>query len=338
MRYLWLVALLLVGCPKAIPTPMPPTTTTTSVPTLSPRVDRHINLQDVRGVTAFGATLLTKDELLAFIIHAKAANINTFRVGAQTDGWCGMQPEPTYLVCGPSLGTSEWHSNLKRLLDVTSRIPDVWIQLIPTFTHKQDSGGLPRFMAMTENVIAVQQAGSLDDPTPYKHVIWEAANEFIHPISSIRMRHMKKLLERLKGTGLPVGADYGGGRTQPWPGEYLEELLPYVDYIAFHPPRNRLEDGVCTSIRPGINRIRRIVRKYNKPVWFDETLSYTSEESKELYGYTVSGHDALCALGTDEERRREIQAFKNDAINAGAIWFTHARWLFGCKRLGWLPN
>lgn len=297
---------------------------------VDPRVDRLCPLGEVTGLISFGMTLLDEGQIIADVEYAKAHGHDTYRVGAWLDGWC--ETGVSYLPCGPAYGSEEADENLRRLLDVTSRIPDIWIQLIPTFTHKGDDGGLPHFMAMTERVIAIVQAGTPDDPTQFRHVVWEAANEHIHPISKIRHRHIKKLLERLRETGLPVGVDYS------FTDGYPEDLLPLVDYVAFHTPRFRWKDGKCTSELPSRNRMRKVIRQYDKPVWMDETVKYVSDYSKEYYDIGRGGGYVECAGRTEARRKKAIMDFKADVEWAGARWFTHATHRFYCIRPGWLPN
>lgn len=323
-------ALLLYCDGRPPPPPPPPPPTTTTVPIQPPRVDRLCPLDEVTGLTSFGMTLLDEGQIIAHVEHAKAHGHDTFRVGAWLDGWCNMGV--SYLPCGPAYGSAEADENIRRLLDVTSRIPDVWVQLIPTFTHKQDSGGLPHFMTMTERVIAIQQAGTPDDSRPFLHVVWEAANEYIHPISNIRHRHIKRLLERLRETGLPVGVD------RAWSEGYPEDLLPLVDYVAFHTPRYDWSNGICTSELPSRASMRKRIRRFDKPVWVDETVKYVSDYSKEYYDIGRGGGYAECGGRTEARRKRVVTDFKNDIEFAGGRPFTHAAWLFECTRPGWLPN
>lgn len=321
---------LLLSCNGPPPPPPPPPPTTTTVPVQPPRVDRLCPLDEITGLTSFGMTLLDEEQIIAHVEHATASGHDTFRVGAWLDGWCPM--DVSYLPCGPEYRSEEADENLRRLLDITSRIPDIWIQLIPTFTHKQDSGGLPHFMAMTERVIAIQQAGSPDDPTPYRHVVWEAGNEVVHPISKIKHRHVKALLRRLSETGLPVGVDYA------WREGYPKDILPLVDYVAFHTPRFDWSDGVCTSELPGRNRMRKRIGQFDKPVWVDETVKFVSDYSKEHYGIGRGGGYADCAGRSENRRKRTVTDFKSDVEFAGAQWFSHPTWGFECVRPGWLPQ
>lgn len=364
-RILGLSLLALWGCNGTPPPPPPTTTTTVSTTTVHPRHDSPADLRNIRGVTAFGASLLSEEELIDFIEYLKASGYNTMRVGAQTDGWCsmqtraawmedlGMMPEQpllreramraaeSYLVCGPKFGSEEWEANLRRLLEVSSRYEGVWVQLIPTFTHKQDTGGLAHFMEMTERVIAIVESGTPGDPTPLRNVVYEAANEYVHPISNITHEMVKALLVRLRETGLPVGTDRSGGRQWPWEGYYPEDLLPLVDYVAFHPPRNRWENGDCVDELPGDDRLRAVVRKYaQKPVWFDETIAWISDAEKARFGIAGGrdgGHYSCCGLRSEGRRRKVIAGFKAAVEEHNIIWFAHATWLFACKPLGWLP-
>lgn len=337
MKFILALIALLLSCdgtftPSSVNTTS--TSTSTSVPARPPRVDQRPDLWNIRGVTAFGAPLLEKPELLSFIHHVQNYGVNILRAGAQTDGWCGHRQIYLDECCGPELGTEAWRENLVRFLDVTSRIPGLYVQLIPTFTHKQN--GYQQCLWITEQVIAIQQAGSEDDPRPYEHVVWEAVNEPNHPISRLTMRQVVRLLELLRETELAVGVDSGGGDAHPWEGHYPPEFLPYVDYIAFHPPRH--VNG-CTPARPGLARLRKVIGSYGLPVWLDETTGYISDESKALYGIgDQNGHYAACGGKTEKYRKRLTQEYMEDTEAAGGIWFTHAPWLFKCDRLGWLPS
>lgn len=337
-------ALLFVACPlddcDSAAGPSPTTTTTTIQelePTKPPRVDVRPDLYGIRGCTAFGAAALTESGLLAFIHHVKAEGCDIIRVGAQTDGWANTSALYLQASVGPPVLSAAWKENLKRLLDVTSRIDGISLQLIPTFTHKHE--GFQRCMEITREVVAIQQAGSEDDPTPYRHIVWEAMNEYKHPLSRVSRDQVAKLLGYLKSeTGLPVGTDSSGGHGAKWIGEYRPELLPLVDYVAFHPPRNDMHDGKCTSIRPDYWQLLKTIHSYGKPVWIDEPTCYISDDSKDLYGISWSGHYALCGGGTEAARQKFIKDYMWDVEHAGGVWFTHATWLFECRRLGWLPN
>lgn len=336
MRIPFLTLLLLLACDPITYQP-PPITTTTIQPieTRPPRVDEVLtDLYNVTGCTAFGAALLNEGELTSLIYHGMARGCDVYRVGAQTDGWCGTGVDYLEDACGPPVGTREWRENLERLLDVSARIPGVYIQLIPTFTHKQDPGGLDRAMRIIEQVIAIVKAGG------FKHIVWEAVNEYVHPISRYSTRDVAAMLVRLRKTGLPVGADEPGSRrSRIWEAEYSPELLLLVDYIALHPPRNEIRDGECTSIRPSFNQLRDVVMAYNLPVWIDEPTCALSDAMKSRYGIgDLRGHYALCGGGSEQDRRAYIRAYADDVRNAGAVWFTHTLWGFECRYLDWLPN
>jgi hypothetical protein len=335
-------ALLFVACPlddcdsAAGPSSII-TTTTTTVESKPPRVDQEPDLWSVRGCTAFGAANLTESELTAFISHIQG-KCDMLRTGAQTDGWRGMGAPYLEASVGPRFFTPEWQANLERFLDVTARM-GINVQLIPTFTHKQ--AGYARCMEITKRVVEIQQAGSDDDPTPYRHIVWSAVNEWKHPISKLNRGNVIELLRYLKReTGLAVGADMSGGTggRGGWIGEYDSVLLPFVDYVAFHPPRYRMfGDNGCESRRPNYWDLRKTVARHLKPVWIDEPTCFISDASKALYGIERSGHYALCGGGTEDQRKKHIRDYKWNVEHAGAIWFTHATWLFECRRLGWLP-
>ena len=337
----WLLILLaLTFCCDGSPISPPPpvTTTTTAPPSRPPRVDQEPDLYDIRGVTAFGAALLDEQELLSFIHHVMASGVNILRVGAQTDDWCGHRNIYIDECCGPHWQSEEARENLQRLLDVTSRIPGLYVQLIPTFTHKKY--GIQRCMRLTEQAIEIVMSGSEDDPEPYRHVVWEGINEWKHPRSALTQADVTKILKRLRKTGLPVGTDRGGGNDVPWQGYYPPEHLPYVDYVALHPPRHIGSSQTdCISAIPSRSRLRKVVNKYSLPVWMDETICYISDESKAMYGIGENdGHYTYCGGSTEARRRLMIQNFMHDVEEVGGIWFSHALWLFKCERLGWLPS
>ena len=333
--------LVIVLCCDGNPVAPPPpslTTTTTAPPSRPPRVDQEPDLYAIRGVTAFGAALLDEQELLAFIHHVMAAGVNILRVGAQTDDWCGHRNIYIDECCGPHWQSEAARDNLARLLDVTSRIPGLSVQLIPTFTHKKY--GIGRCMKLTEQAIEIVMAGSEDDPEPYRHVVWEAVNEAKHPRSALSQADVVKLLKRLKKTGMPVGTDQGGGNDVPWEGFYSPEYLSLVSYIAFHPPRHvGASKSDCISALPSRSRLRKVISKFSLPVWMDETICYISDESKALYGIgEQEGHYTYCGGSTEERRRLMIQNFMHDVEAAGGSFFFHALWCFRGIRLGWLPS
>jgi hypothetical protein len=198
-------------------------------------------------------------------------------------------------------------------------------------------------MKITKKVVEFQQAGSEDDPTPYRHIVWEAWNEIKHPIthsSNREFSNIKQMLSYLRNTtGLPVGTDYDvSGERRDWVGEYPRALLPYVDYVAFHPPRNHISGGRnCEDIRPNYWRLRKTVGRYGKPVWIDEPSCFISDDSKARYNIDFNGNYPFCGQKTEQARRKYISDYMWDVEHAGAIWFTHASWLFECRYLGWLP-
>lgn len=316
-----------------------PVTTTTTVeiePPRPPRVDFQPDLWNIRGCTTFGAATLTEPELITLISHLQAGGCRIMRTGAQTDGWRGIGVSYLEASVGPVVFSTEWEENLKLFLDTTARM-GIAVQLIPTFTHKHE--GLARNLEITKAVVAIQQAGSTDDPRPFEHIVWEAVNEWKHPVSSLSMSDVAELLRYLSSaTGLPVGANASGGRRGKWIGEYPSELLPLVDYVAFHPPRVNMDGGGCESVRPDYWQLRRTVNSYSKPVWIDEPLCFISDYSKDHYGIERSGHYALCAGGTEDGRKRVILDYKWDVEAVGGIWFTHTLWGFPCTRPGWLAQ
>ena len=206
--------------------------------------------------------------------------------------------------------------------------------LLP-FTHKNN---LRKAWEVLEMTVAIQQAGSPDDPRPYMHVIWDTVNEWKHPISVLTMGDVISMTRRLQETGLPVGVDYGGGREDPWEGYYPPEILPYVDYISFHPPRNHWENGKCEFRRPSRARLRKVISSYSKPVFIEEPECYVSNSNKAYYDIGRGGLFVNCGGGTDRVRQRGTQEYMDDTEAGGGVWVTHTVDGFLCTELGFLPR
>lgn len=300
------------------PPPVPP-----------PRVDRPWDKGATRGVTAFALALRDRAYIRDFLSYVHGYGYTVVRVGAQTDGW-GPMGVP-FLPGGPEPGTKEWRGNLDRMLDETARRPNTWVQLIPTFTHKQ-IGDIAHWRSLCRMVIEVVKGGG------YRHVFWEAANEAIHPISHMNGESVDILLRLLKDeTGLPVGADHHGDRRNK------QLVYPYmwrgsVDYIAFHPPRN--PDPSASTYKDAYEAY---AGQFH--ILYDETTCWASDAEIGLYGLKGDGNIALCGRGTEEERKDEIRRQKTKILlpnrgrfGARSKFFFHAIWLIECKGFGWIPK
>ena len=176
MRKLLVLTLLFFACSKPPPPPPPPPPVVCPLWELGPegcicpdgservdalnacaplRVDRAVDMDAVRGVTMFSLTIRNVRHQVDAWGWLHQHGWNTGRIGAQVEkDWCdeddrdgidsdgdGEDNDFDYLPCGPIHGSAEWEANLIRTLEIAARIPDTWIQLIPTFTRKTDNPG-----------------------------------------------------------------------------------------------------------------------------------------------------------------------------------------------------
>ncbi|MHC4705080.1 MAG: hypothetical protein ACYTFQ_31405 [Planctomycetota bacterium] len=276
-----------------------------------------------------------RDYIFDFCHYVHEHGYNWLRVGTQTDGWADFgHDKAEYLRVGPEFGTKAWKENLETLLDVTARVPDTWVQLIPTFTHKQrQKGGYKRFIEMCRKVNEIVVAGD------YKHVFYSAMNEPEHPLSNwMKDEEVRKILLWLREfTPYPVGTDHPGKRSVPaseWWGRFPWVWRDVCDYYAFHPPRNP---------SPPTDRWRYTVDKYAKEgkfVLWDETTCYASQVEIDKYKLKGKGTIVNMGRGGDRQRQSAMVQEMNKARASGrrGRWLYHSIWGMECLDLGWLPR
>lgn len=321
----------------------PPTTTSIPSPILPapPRVDESPMLgSNIVGFTAFadvetydpGAGYETlegfeRQYIVRKLVYMRSRGYNTARVGAQTDGWCGS--DAFYLPCGTTPFTPEWRENLIGFLELSARVDGMFVQLIPTFTHKGDTCGTPCLVELTREVVKIVQEGR------YRHVFWEAFNEFNHPITreagNLRESVLKAVLRELprpRGTDLPDNGGEGDG----WRGNpdqsAVDGAIGLMDYVAYHPSRNP---------EPTEKAYRRtILLSRGKPVLWNETVSWITEtEAATLGGRRRS---KLFTQGTQTQMDRQVRDQLDTICRAGGAYYFHALWLFSYdERLDWAP-
>lgn len=323
------------GSPPSEPTPVPPS---------PPRVDQYptlglgtsgfvsFSLVEVYDPVAGYETLegFNRQYIVQVLTHMRALGYDKARVGTQTDGWCGNPA--FYLPCGTTPYTPEWYENLKGFLELSSRIDGMYIQLIPTLTHKGDSCGKPCLVRLTREVVRIVQEGD------FKHIIWEAFNEFSHGITRKGGNfHTPVLRAVLKELPHPRGTDLPGNRfddADRWRGNpdhpIFAPVIGLMDYLAYHPPRNP---------EPTEKAYRRTIQlSRGKPVLWDETVSWINQaEVTALGGRRRSG---LFTQGTQEEMDQQVRNQRDTICTAGGDYYFHALWLFLYEehRLDWAPQ
>jgi hypothetical protein len=340
-----------------------------------PRADKPINLRNARMITAFSDTLRETVDLKDKILYQRGKGWPILRTGSQVEkDWCNANVP--YLPCGPKLGTKKWEKNLVRFLEVTARIPNVGVSLIPTFTRKSDNPGevdpnspepdkqqinVVHFCNMFDTVNAVVKAGD------YKHIIWEAFNEPVHPLAAhLKDEDVEAVLIHMKAnTDLPIGVDYHGGsqlvdlvlrRAMPalnteeerfwasqaivhdvlagewiWRGRYPYIWRQHVDYIAFHTPRN-------PEPSYEIMKAAQDKYKYTKPVIINETVAYASDWAVNEYKLKGRGTVAMLGRGTEKQRMDQCVQHLRDIHRLGWRGCFHMMWGFATEGVGDLPD
>lgn len=349
----WILLLLLafVACPlEDCDSPSSATqgggeTTTTTPPAEPPPAPPRVDVAPMFGTHLAGFTAfhdvetydpaLGYETLAAFngqyivrkLIYMRSRGYNLARVGAQTDGWCDN--DAFYLLCGTTPYTERWYENLRGFLALSSRVEGMWIQLIPTLTHKGDSCGKPCLVRLTKEVVRIAQEGG------YKHIIWEAFNEFSHGITRDGgnfhepvLRAVLRELPHPRGTDLP-GNRWTGDRWRGNPNHpVFEGVIGLMDYVAYHPSRNP---------EPTEKAYRRTIQlSRGKPVLWDETVSWITELEAGTLG--ARRRSFLFTQGTQEEMDRQVRNQRDTICRAGGSYSFHALWLFSYdERLDWAP-
>jgi hypothetical protein len=265
-----------------------------------------------------------------FIEKILSAGYNTLRVGSETE-WRSFKPQAAqrtllgnmwahgYLPHGPPVGSAECQENLKRLLKVTATYPNLWVQLISSFTCKD--GWYP-FRKQKDWARYVGNKAR-----KYKHVFLSAMNEPTQ--DGYTYGEIQELVNILRQSGRPVGVDYPceGGR---W--RYPRQMD--VDYIDFHPRRNPdLSLGELENV-VGLNGLS----------LFSETTSYASDENIQQWPH-LGNHSNIYneGHGTEEDRKRFAKNYLGRFKKVRrARWFFHSvdliRW--GAEYQGdfWIPR
>jgi hypothetical protein len=330
MKYFWAVFLLLMlvlcGCPQSCenpggPTPIPPDEDTNGddIPE-DPymRADTEPDFHRVVGITAFSLATADEGAIRSFVEKILENGYNTLRVGSETADW-QWKGIPGYLPQGPPIESKEARDNIKRLLKVTATYPNLWIQLISSFTIKE--GPMSRQKSWARVVARLSE--------DYKHVFLSAMNE-PHQ-SSISHKEIIELLKILKASGRPVGVDYQA-EAGHW--RYPRVVMGYTDYVDMHPRRN--PDLSLDELRHVVN--------LNGLVLFSETTSYASERN--IISWPRLGNHSniyLDGQGTEKDRRRAAKRYMERFRQVRkARWFFHSinTMRYGATWRGdfWLPR
>jgi hypothetical protein len=279
------------------------------------RQDTEVEFNRVVGVTAFALADRDESYIHSFIQRVLEHGYNTLRVGSETSDW-SWPGIPSYLPQGPPIESPEARENVKKLLRVTAAYPNLWIQLISSFTIKEGSFARQKNWA---RFVASKSQG-------YKHVFVSAMNE-PHQ-SSYTHGEIIELLKILKTSGRPVGVDY---QAEPGHWRYPSDVARYCDYLDMHPRRN--PDLSLDELRH--------VAGLNGLVLLSETTSYASEEN--IRHWPRLGNHSNIYLdghGTEEDRKRAARQYMERVRQVQRLrWFFHSIDLIRCETLDfWMPR
>jgi hypothetical protein len=303
LRYIAIIAqiLLLVGCsdPPTMPDPPPPPPPVDPPPPppeTDPRVDRYVDIHNVRGYSWFAGTLNTEDQMRGFAQSWLAAGYNTPRTCAEHETWGQFGLRQSYSATDP-----RQLENVQRYLDVTARIPGMYVKLMAICNMKENGR---QFNVMVE---WVDKLSKMIAENKYKHVWISVANEPWHPNSSLRDSLKVNTLIRtvrrhLDGRWHVTVDDNSSG-----PRDITYNRSYNSNFPEFHPWRVL---GVNPWVRkvPNGADIRRMVERNGAPVIISEPIAYGAPE-------------APCCT-TDEQL---LINYKNAVERNDGIWFYHTR-------------
>ena len=294
------------------------------------------------GAVAFPLTLRPRGYIRDLVQHLKEHGYNSVSVGAQS--WTPAQAKRApMLPPGPPVGGAEWARNLETMLDETAKHENFWVQLIPTFGHKQydsDPDGqeyawhLGHSIKIHEIIVA----------NGYKHVYINLMNEFKHPLTDDDLgdTDIKRLGDYWRERGFKVTSDHGGREKDKETGDrvwkaYYPKAWQEFDFYAWHPTRNP---------EPTKNQFWKAHDRWpNKALLYNETVCYASDTTLQQWpALQGKGTIACKGRGTQDDRKHAIRDIKRHIKAAGprSRFFFHSIWLGirgGLDRpFGWIPK
>lgn len=291
------------------------------------------------GAVAFPLTLRPREYIRKLVQHLQAHGYNSVSVGAQS--WTPAQAKRApMLPPGPPVGGAEWAKNLETMLDETARHENFFVQLIPTFGHKQydtdpDGQEMAWHLNHARKINAIIQAGG------YKHVFIDVMNEFKHPLTDDDLgdTDITRLGDFWQNAGFKVTSDHGGREKvageRIWKAYYPKAWQGF-DFYAWHPTRNP---------EPTKNQFQKANDRWpGKALLYNETVCYASDETLRQWPKLRGKHTIACkGMKTEDDRKQAVRDIKRHIEAAGprSRFFFHSIWL-GIRGgldtpLGWMP-
>ena len=314
MRWPLLVLLpllsLLLAC-GGRPLPPPPPPPPPPVDPFPPRTAPFTwNL--ARGSSWFSGTSATPDQIVAQFAELKAEWTHlwpTVRTCAERERWPADHP---YLFKGPPAApydrTSPAYADLTRFLKVVASIPHAQVLLVPICTLKEDWSDAAimdgtAFDANESWVRIVCDLASL-----YENVAIEVINEWRHPNSIYsKLGHRRDQVIRMiracrsQAPNTLIGTDSNINKRRRG---YDPDILPFVDFLSFHPWRNP---------DPDEDEIRAMVRQRIGATVLSETTCFDFDSPK------------VGARGNCTGDWNQILAYQRDTERKGGVFIYHTK-------------
>jgi hypothetical protein len=213
---------------------------------VGPRVDDDARPQDIRGYSKFALSIRDTMLIQAIVDNAHGFGYNTPRVCAEHRSW-GRHGLPS----SPPIESAQAVHNIRRLLEVTARIPGTQVLLMTNCNLKEDGATLKTqvdWAATVARVVTGQGIRGLKATDPFKHVILEAVNEHYHPNSSVRSAsRVNQIIAAIRnvapGYNITTDDNFSGPRDVSYNGNLRADFAsahPWrVDFSA-PPPHPRL--------------------------------------------------------------------------------------------------
>lgn len=313
----------------------PPTTTVPPDPTptpmdpwevFGPRVDSSGTPQDLRGYSSFALSIRDVELIGSIVNNAHSYGWNTPRTCAEHRSW-----QRHGLPNSPPIESNEAVYNIRKLLEVTARIPGTYLLLMTNCNLKEDGATFQQqvdWAATVARVVMGQGIRGLTPTEPFKHVIFEAVNEHHHPASSVRdIGKVNTIIRTIRdiapGYYVTTDDNFSGPRDVAYnsslAGDFADAHPWRVDFSATPDSRGRLPRLVPTRAD-----IRRMAEQSGGFIFISEPIAYTE------------GSDRGCCTPDQNLIEQYIRACKRESC--GIVFHQDVEGLEANAPFSWMPN
>lgn len=295
---------------------------------------------ETKGVTAFPLTVRPREYIKDLCEYITEHGYNCLSAGAQA--WTPAQAKDhPILPFSPPIGGREWKKNLETMLDETARHDNMFVQLIPTFGHKQHDTD-PDGQEMAWHIAHAKRIIGIIKTAGYKHIYINLVNELKHPLTDNELKGgIIELGKVFQDAGFMITSDHGGREKDTTTGEriwkaYYPEAWQHFNAFAWHPTRNP---------EPTSNQFRKAHERWeHKCLLYNETTCFADDSDMAKWPH-LRGAGTIAGEGKvdGEAQKWIIRRLKERIKTAGprSRFFFHSIWL-GIRGgldtpLGWLP-